>query len=133
MEYNHRTRFNCLIVDDNEAMAEVVAEIVSERGATPFICASAQVGIRAASEARFIGAFLDIIMPEQDGIEMIGELSSRDSLMPLVLMSGYHETYMRMAKEIAQGSGMPVLGVVKKPLDLDEVGRLVDQMIEAAE
>lgn len=125
-------RPRCLIVDDNPDMAEVIAEVVRDHGMLPVIATDAESCIQYATSGPIVGAFIDLVMPGQDGIELVGKMAENDVNAPIVLMSGYHDSYLRMAAELADTAGLSVIGAIRKPFDLDHVSLLINGMVEAA-
>ena len=70
---------------------------------------------------------LDVVMPDEDGIELIQALASEGCAAGFILMSGYD--YVGTAKKLASGKGLRVLGALRKPFALDELRAFLRQAL----
>jgi two-component system cell cycle sensor histidine kinase/response regulator CckA len=85
-----------LVVDDEDEVRTVVAEMLREFGFEPVLAADGQEALalcrsRGASEPGFRLAVLDITMPVMDGVETLRELHKLDPKLPALFISGYSE------------------------------------------
>ncbi len=72
----------------------------------------------------------DLMMPGVDGIELIPML--RESANPVsVVLSSANEPILQAAVAIARGYGVPVLGVVAKPITPATLRPLLEQYLQA--
>jgi len=115
-----------LIVDDNVALAENLAEILSDGGHEVTVASSGPEALDAAGVQHFALAVLDVAMPEMDGVTLARCLLAQclETASPgtaVVFMSGYSNTAQHRAAE--QISGHPILD---KPLDILELLSLVE-------
>jgi two-component system NtrC family response regulator len=69
-------------------------------------------------------AFVDMIMPEKNGIEVLKVIKSVRSDLPVVMMSGYS---IQEQKDEAVRLGAK--GCLKKPFELEDIRRLIKQVI----
>ena len=70
-------------------------------------------------------AFLDIVMPDKDGIEVLKEIKSICPNLPVVMMSGYS---IQEQKDEAVRLG--ARGCLKKPFELEDIRRVIKQVID---
>ena len=61
---------------------------------------------------------LDLKMPDMDGIEVIRNLSRINKECAVILMSGYDESVLHSARQLAQEYGLNIITDLPKPLDL---------------
>ncbi len=99
-----------LVVEDDDEVAALVSEMVSQLG---FVCtrvASAGAALGALADGRRIDAVLsDVMMPGGvDGVELAQELRRRRPDLPILLTSGYADAFLPRAE--AQG-----LALLAKP------------------
>ncbi len=80
-----------LIIDDDEAVRFVGAEIVQDVGLAPLCAASGEEGVVLFEEHQdaIIAVLLDLTMPGMNGRETFDTLRQRDAHVPIVLVSGY--------------------------------------------
>jgi signal transduction histidine kinase len=104
---------NLLLVEDDDAVAASVGEMLSELGYTVTRTASADEAIKALeSRNRFRLVFSDMVMPgEMDGSQLAREIGRRWPGLPVVLTTGFSEA---AAQATADG-----LRLVLKPYKID--------------
>lgn len=72
---------------------------------------------------------IDIVMPDQDGIELIHYLSENNCLAPIILMSGYDVLYLETAKKLGSRKGCHIAGTLSKPFTVEEIEPLLKKML----
>jgi CheY-like chemotaxis protein len=113
-----------LVVDDNLALAENLAEILSAEGFEVAICDGPDAAIALAEREPIDVALLDVRMPGMDGVALHEELAARLPEASFVLMTAYSADERI---EAARCAG--VRAVLPKPLP---IARLLAVMLEAA-
>lgn len=78
-----------LLVDDNEAFAENVAEILSDAGAEVICAYDGERALDAVTRTRFDAMVTDMKMPGVSGSELLRRVRQRDPGLPVVLVSAY--------------------------------------------
>jgi signal transduction histidine kinase/ActR/RegA family two-component response regulator len=105
-----------LLVEDDDEVAKLVSEMLSELGYGVTRAASGVAALGALADGRSIDlVFSDIMMPGgMNGVELAREVMRRRSDIPVLLTSGYSEAAARDAE---------VLGVqiLPKPYHIDEL------------
>lgn len=106
-----------LVVEDDDAVAEVVEALARDTGCEPMRVASAAAALSTLSEGRrFDLVFSDIVMPgSMNGLELAQEIERRYPGLPIVLTTGYSG-----AADV--GNQFPVL---RKPYQPEEFERLL--------
>ena len=106
-----------LVVDDNRALADNLAEILAEEGCTPTTAYSAEEALRTAEDTHFDIVLTDIRMPGMSGVELIQRLSAREPSTTFLLMTAYTSDQMLSA---AAHLGV-VRAVLAKPLAIEKL------------
>jgi signal transduction histidine kinase len=114
---------NLLIVEDDDAVANVVEALARDAGCGSTRAASASEALAILASGRvFDLVFSDIVMPgEMNGVELAREIERRYPGTPIVLTTGYSG----MADA---GAGYPLL---RKPYDPEEFERLLGSVLAA--
>jgi len=87
---------NVLVVDDLEVNLQVFKQIVARWGIVPDVASSGAMAIQMAQEKEYQLFFLDLMMPEMDGIETAIELKKMtDAPMILLTADASDETKRR--------------------------------------
>jgi len=83
-------RIKVLIVEDDNALAQMCAKLIRRRGHSAVIACSSQ---DALAIVRMVGdidvVISDIKMPAMDGIQLMSHLHAIDAELPIILMTGY--------------------------------------------
>lgn len=79
---------NILIVEDDEATAEVVSMLLETAGYTPITVADGETALERIHTSQPDLVLLDMRLPGMDGIDVLKQIRQQSSL-PLIVMSGY--------------------------------------------
>lgn len=122
-----------LIVDDDREMSTFLAEVIEDLGATAVVANSARACLDVLSTQRCLGIFLDIFMPDMDGIELIQMMAERGLALPTVVMSGHSPSYISGTAALAQNAGIPVVAQLAKPFSIQEAESAIETLLRVAE
>ena len=65
--------------------------------------------------------FLDLNMPNRDGIEILRALADMDFKGSIILMSGFDRSVLSTAHELAEAHNLSLLSPLKKPFSIQEI------------
>src|ERR1700733_9012479 len=117
---------NVLVVDDDEALAENVAEIVESLNVQTAIARDRKAALVLAHERDFDVALIDVRLPDGDGISLLEPLRASSPFAQLVLVTG--NATLEGAIAAVRGDAFAyVLKPVSPPDLLDTVRRALDQ------
>ncbi len=109
-----------LLVDDNKALAENLAEILRDEGAEVVIANQGAEALRLISSTQFDALITDMRMPVMDGAGLLKALRAVDPGLPVLVMTAYTgESDLQDARH----SG--VLAVLPKPVPIAQLLSLV--------
>jgi signal transduction histidine kinase len=115
-----------LIVDDDEALSENLAEIVQELGVETVIARDRVSAIARAAAHDFDVALIDVRLPDGDGLSLLGPLRERSPHLQAVMVTGNASVEGAMAA--VRGAVFAyVLKPVSPPDLLDTTRRALDQ------
>jgi CheY-like chemotaxis protein len=113
-----------LVVDDNEALREVIALMLSGCGCR---CESAKNGVEAIQkiqQSRFDAVLTDLEMPGMDGIALTRELRRHFSNLPVMIITGHSDEGCR---EVALRAGAREF--LSKPFEFSELMEKLHNML----
>jgi len=113
---DQNTKREILVVDDEIAGAEAVAEVLSIEGYIPRIFTQSTHALENFDKSRFALAFIDIKMPYMDGLALASRLKEMDSLLEVVFMTGYG-TFDNAVEAIKIGA----YDYLRKPFGMNEI------------
>jgi CheY-like chemotaxis protein len=113
---------NYLIVDDNVAFAENLAEIVADHGAQAVVADGGARALELARERRFDALVCDMRMPVMNGAEVVHGLRRLDPGLPAIVVTAYTADN---DLEAARQEGL--LGILPKPVPLPRLLELLSR------
>lgn len=112
-----------LIVDDNKDFADVFSDILNGHGMDVECCYSGEEALERFRTSAFDITFLDVKMPNKDGVEILREIKELSPGASVVMMTGY--SLDSRLEETAKAENAEVLF---KPFDMDKVFKLIKKM-----
>jgi DNA-binding NtrC family response regulator len=117
-----------LVVDDDAAVRRTLEMHLVRRGYAVETAADGPSGVeKGASEAVDL-VLLDLRLPKMDGFEVLQELKRLRPTLPVVVITAYDD--MQTAIEAIRLGALDHLG---KPLDLEELGEVLEKAVEIVE
>lgn len=114
-----------IIVDDDNALRENIAEILSESGYVTWQAATGAEAVNLIATESFDLIITDIFMPDSDGIELIRKLNETDKEIRVLAISGYSGDVDYL--EIAEALG--ARHTLRKPFRRHELLNVVAQCL----
>ena len=113
-----------LVVDDEFGVAELIVDILTDKGHRVVTAANGRQGLEALARERPSLVFLDYMMPVLDGAGMLRGMAEDASLngVPVVMMSSIPETTVA---ERCRGYS----AFMRKPFRIAEVMSLTDRLL----
>jgi signal transduction histidine kinase/ActR/RegA family two-component response regulator len=105
-----------LVVEDDDEVAALTVEMISQLGYDATRVASAEAALGALADRRSVDiVFSDVMMPgRMNGVELAQEIRRRRPNLPVLLTSGYAEAARRKA-------GAQTIKIIPKPYRIDEL------------
>lgn len=107
-----------LVVDDHRDFGEFVQRVAEKAGFQVAVVTSAPAFRAAYPRVNPAIICLDIVMPEEDGIELIAWLAAQRSRAAIYIITGHNPNFARAAVEIGRIRGLNIAGVLQKPVSL---------------
>jgi len=120
------TPTSVLVIDDNAELAENIGEILADFGVDVRLALSAAEALACFDERKWDLVVTDVRMPGMTGLELLALIKARSPCTPVMVMTGYADRNTVIA---AHESG--ALAVVDKPVDMDALIELVEQVAAA--
>jgi CheY-like chemotaxis protein len=108
-----------LVVDDEPDFADLVVTVATGMGYAASAADSPGEFRRLYAAAPPEVIVMDIVMPEQDGIELIRWLIGQGCRARLVIVTGFNPDYAKFAKALAELGGKLDVAVLRKPVKLE--------------
>ena len=105
-----------LIVDDRPDVAETLAAVCEAAGYRVAVAAQGQSMQSMLRHHAPAAVLLDILMPDEDGYEALRAISEVDASLPVLLISGAGESWLRMGESLAHAHGLTAIRLAPKPV-----------------
>jgi CheY-like chemotaxis protein len=109
-----------LIVDDNRAFAENLAEILGDVGAETHLAFSGAEALQAVRHTRFSALLTDMRMPVMTGAQVVHELRRVDPGLPAMVMTAYSQD-----DDVEHARQQGLLSVLSKPVPVPRLLELL--------
>jgi DNA-binding response OmpR family regulator len=117
-----------LLIDDEPALAEFLANAARESGFDPVITAEDEQFRSEFVARRPEMVALDLGMPGMDGIELLRFLADHDYRSPVLIVSGFDRRVLESAFRLGEALGLRMAGPLEKPVRLEELEALLAQL-----
>jgi len=117
-----------LVIDDEPALAEFVAQVAAECGFSPSLTAD-DSGFREQFVAsRPDVVVLDLGMPGMDGVELLRFLAAEGHRAPVLIISGFDRRVLESAFRLGEALGLQMVGPLEKPVRFQDLEGLLRRL-----
>ncbi|MGA8873554.1 MAG: response regulator, partial [Candidatus Acidiferrales bacterium] len=114
-----------LVVDDEEAIREVVSTLLEAQGYPCTVASNGRLGFEAFRKDSFDLVLSDIVMPEMDGLKLLAALREEDPDVPVIMVTAMHDISIAL-EAIRAGAYDYIL----KPFEKDQLHLSVRRALE---
>jgi putative nucleotidyltransferase with HDIG domain len=113
-----------LIVEDDLALGSLLKDyLLHLQHERVQLCPTASEGYRAVEQEQFDCAFLDLMLPDIDGLQLLKVVKDRHPTMPVIMMSG-HPTMEYAIQAMRTGSS----DFLTKPFNLQDLALTIERV-----
>lgn len=105
-----------LIIDDEQKIGQMVADILRDEGYEPILALDAEKGLTSIQKNDLGLVLLDLKLPDKDGIDVLKEIASMKPNLPVVIISAHGNI-----KTAVQTTKIGAFDFLEKPLDMDRL------------
>ena len=117
-----------LLIDDEPALAEFLANAAVEAGFEPAITSEDKQFRDEFIKLRPDMVALDLGMPGMDGVELIRFLAEQDYRSPVLIVSGFDRRVLESAFRLGEALGLSMAGPLEKPVRLEQLETLLNEL-----
>jgi DNA-binding NtrC family response regulator len=114
-----------LVVDDEVTAGRSMEKILAKKGFTVDVARSADDGLNKIEKGLFELVLLDIMMPQVNGIELLGIIKERWPNLKVVMVTGYPSI-----ETAVEATRLGALDYISKPFTPNELREKVGQALE---
>jgi len=117
-------KIKVLVVDDKRVIGDLFDITLGFKGHEITVVQEGNKAVELAKDGKFDIAFIDIVMPDPDGVAVLQQIKAVAPGLPVVMMSGYSVEERRH-----RAMQLGALTCLKKPFEMDEVREVVKKAI----
>jgi len=115
---------NILVVDDKKVIGDFFNLTMGYYGHHITVVHDKDHTLEAVKLNEYDIAFMDMVMPDQDGVEVLKEVKAINPQLPVVMMTGYSiEEKRKQAKQLG------AVNCLKKPFEMEDIRRVVKEAL----
>ena len=116
-----------LVIDDEAAVVEMLSEVARTSGYEVRAVTHASAVPAAIEAFRPDVVLLDLVMPDVDGVELIGGALPADLHRAVVIVSALPQELIDAAVRLAEARGVRVVSSLRKPVRLARLREKLEQ------
>ena len=117
-----------LLIDDEPALAEFVANAAAESGFTAQVATHYLQFREEFLQNRPNMVALDLGMPGMDGVELLRFLAEENYNSPVLIISGFDRRVLESAFRLGLALGLNMVGPLEKPVRLEVLETLLNSL-----
>ncbi|MCD4780454.1 MAG: response regulator [Candidatus Omnitrophica bacterium] len=118
-------KLRVLVIDDKSIVGDLFDFTLGYAGHDVVCFDDVAAALKAVEEEKFDIAFVDIIMPEMDGVTLMSNIKKINADIPIVMMTGFSVEAKR--KEMRD---LGAVACLQKPFELEDVQKLIKVVLD---
>jgi len=110
-----------LIVDDEKLICDLLVEFLTREGYKVAVATCLKDAVKFMDDSAFKLAFVDLKLPDGDGIGVISTLRANNPKLKAVIMTGFPTDRSR-----EQAKKLGVIAYISKPFQLSQIQKILD-------
>ncbi len=122
---------NILVIEDDPIICSIYKNAVEKRNFPIEIANTGNDGLAKAEQNRPGLVFLDLHLPDIDGLEVLRKLNGLDPDIPVYIVTAFSEEYLKKLQNISK-EGI-AFELCKKPISVDKVHTILGNVLGTGE
>lgn len=118
-------KHHILVVDDEAPIRELLSTYFQSRGYQVSTSSTANDAMRKIADTALDLVLLDLVLPDADGLELLGSVKKSHPDLPVIIMTGMGSD----AELLKEANSKGAAGFVSKALPLDKLLAEVEQRL----
>jgi CheY-like chemotaxis protein len=118
-----------LVVDDEASICDFVRQVAEGMGFAVVTAVTHDQFQSSYAEFQPTAILLDLVMPDVDGIALLGILADANCQARILIMSGYHPELLKSGFRLGDGYRLDVKGTLRKPFGSAELRQALQQLV----
>ena len=115
-----------LVVDDRKDVAATMAEICRSLGFEAVLGDEGEGMFTMLELHRPSCVICDVMMPGQDGYEALREIARFDPTLPVLLVTGHGDDWLRIGQTLGRAHGLTMVHTAAKPVRVPAIAAFLE-------
>ena len=116
---------NILVIDDESTVRALLKEIIMDMNYGFFEAARAEKGLKILEKEEISLIFLDIQLPNTNGLDILPKIKDLYPNTPVYLISAFYNM-----ESVIKNMNLKVEGFIPKPFDIYKINEIVESELE---
>lgn len=116
-------KINILVVDDEEVIRELFTKTLGIKGYKVTAVGDGPSAIEAVKKDPYDLIFLDVVMPQMDGIEVFKEIKKITRVPIVTMMTGFN-----VGGKLKEAEQLGAYNSLHKPFDIPEIIKIIERV-----
>ena len=125
-----RADINVLVVDDEKNLTLAMRRLLSAEGYRTETAGSGQEALEVVKNVDFDVIFLDVNMPDMNGLETFKQLKKVSPGSAVIMITGYGKTLKALVEEARE---LGVRTVIDKPFKINQITQAIQEAVPHAD
>jgi EAL domain-containing protein (putative c-di-GMP-specific phosphodiesterase class I)/ActR/RegA family two-component response regulator len=121
-----------LIIDDDTGVREFIADVAEEANYDVYHTSCADDFMDACKSFKPSLIFIDLMMPNKDGIEILRSLAECSIQAKICIMSGMDKKVLQTAERLGKQRGLEMCGTILKPVSVLDLENKLNQVFNVS-
>lgn len=126
-------KYSLMVVDDDAGICDLVVSVARECGFAAYSCQSPNAMWTSLAEFTPDVLVLDLNLPENDGVTLLGKLGEQNAAQKILLISGRDNRTLVSAERIGTQHGLDMVGSLQKPFPVEALESVFQGIVSARE
>ena len=115
-----------LVVDDDPRVREVLQDVIEGQGYRVISVGTGEEVLKEVSKRHFDLVFLDLVLPDKTGVEVLAEIKAKDKKAVVVIVTGYGDDPIAM-----EAMTLGPLLLIRKPFKVEDIVEVLNVVIKS--
>jgi excisionase family DNA binding protein len=120
-------RGEILVVDDDVRIREVIKDFIDLQGYRTVTVGSGKEAIKQVEEKHFDLIFLDLVLPDVSGVEVMQKIKEKDRKVVIIIVTGYGDDPIAL-----EAMSLGPLLLIRKPLKIADIMEVLDMTMKVS-
>lgn len=121
-----------LIIDDDKRICRLIKRVADGLGIESLAIDDPELFESSYIDYKPNVILMDLQMPKLDGVQLLRKLAAQSAEAAIILLSGMDKSVIETTADLGKSLGLNMVGVLGKPMDIDDVKEMLGKQFNIA-